>query len=603
MRADIGKLTVLGTIGENDIDDRILSSSSSSSSDASALAYEPFDSNEEDSSDKNDVDVHEPNSTDADQEQKRLEYFIRCFELVRTIDQDGEKIIAEDSKEEENNSELQVEGSQQCRPKTNSLSLASDALFNDPTVLKALRLSLNCPGGLAEGLDPTIALYIKLFEFAQMQRHKKYGIRPYGVFGLFRNLSDIRSDLLWAQDAIHRRQTNKPYVSWADYYRKENSTLTFPYFTVFLIVISLIMMILAFDRNKWNVEPLNVNPLIGPTPEVLLGLGALEGKLMVETQQWWRLVTPMFLHGGIIHLVINLACIAVLGKCIERSHGFLRTGALFTISAVGGNMVSVLMQPGYVLVGASGGIFGLMGLCVADIILNWRLLFLIFDQRPDVIAGRLQMMDKEEDNGNGRGKKCWCYPNNYNFCTRFVCGLFLCLDILLNSAVGFTPLVDNFAHLGGLFYGFLFSLSSLKQLPLGFIDHAQQNAPVLLLCHKMRQLFLRFFGTVCAAMLLMVSAVLVSQSTGQHSPCLSCRYISCIPFPFWVSEEKRWWSCDICRGVYAAIYKWEDQTYYGKLEMYCPQGYVKDVDIFDMQYQDFSVLEDDLESICQRECE
>lgn len=164
--------------------------------------------------------------------------------------------------------------------------------------------------------------------------------------------------------------------------------------------------------------------------------------------------------------------------------------------------------------------------------------------------------------------------------------------------------MDNFAHLGGLVYGFLLTLSTVEQLPLGFVDQAQQSSPVFHICHKLRQLFLRFFGFISAAMLIMISVVLVSQSTGLYSPCLSCRYMSCIPFPFWVSEEKRWWNCDACTGVYVDnIYMRNGSPYFTELEMHCPQGYLKTIDIYNLRYQNYEALEDDFDVICQRECE
>jgi hypothetical protein len=268
-------------------------------------------------------------------------------------------------------------------------------------------------------------------------------------------------------------------------------------------------------------------------------------------------------------------------------------------------MISALMQPAFVLVGASGGIFGLMGMCVADTVLNWRLLFLIFDQRPAVLAGRLQNMDDEEsrDNESTIGEKLVGCSSNYNLYMRFVCGTLLCLDIFINSIVGFTPLVDNFAHLGGMAYGFLFSLSFLTQLPLGFVDPAQQRAPMIRFCQKVQIVTLRFFGTICVTVLLIVSSVLISESNGLYSPCLPCRYMSCVPFPFWVSEDKRWWNCDVCDGVYAQAYQWKGSTIINNLQMHCPQGYTKEIDISGLLYRDFDAVDEDLEIICRRECE
>jgi membrane associated rhomboid family serine protease len=65
-----------------------------------------------------------------------------------------------------------------------------------------------------------------------------------------------------------------------------------------------------------------------------------------------------------------------IGGAVEQSHGFASATVLFIIPAVGGNILSAICLPQYISVGASGGIFGLIGGCLADITLNWNLLFL-----------------------------------------------------------------------------------------------------------------------------------------------------------------------------------------------------------------------------------
>jgi hypothetical protein len=99
------------------------------------------------------------------------------------------------------------------------------------------------------------------------------------------------------------------------------------------------------------------------------------------------------------------------------------------------------MQPGFILVGSSGGLFGLMGICVADIVLNWKVLFLVFCN--------------EDGSPVSWSVKCCAV-------------IWLVLDLMANAIIGFTPFVDNFAHMGGLAYGFFISLTVLQCLPLSF---------------------------------------------------------------------------------------------------------------------------------------
>ena len=64
-----------------------------------------------------------------------------------------------------------------------------------------------------------------------------------------------------------------------------------------------------------------------------------------------------------------------IGKAVEQCHGFAAAAILFIIPAVGGTILSAIFLPEYISVGASGGIFGLIGACIADICINWSLLF------------------------------------------------------------------------------------------------------------------------------------------------------------------------------------------------------------------------------------
>ena len=84
----------------------------------------------------------------------------------------------------------------------------------------------------------------------------------------------------------------------------------------------------------------------------------------------------MILHAGVVHYLINMFAMWFIGAAVEQSHGTVSTTILFLIPGVGGNILSAIFLPQYISVGASGGIFGLIGGCIADITLNWKLLFI-----------------------------------------------------------------------------------------------------------------------------------------------------------------------------------------------------------------------------------
>jgi hypothetical protein len=64
-----------------------------------------------------------------------------------------------------------------------------------------------------------------------------------------------------------------------------------------------------------------------------------------------------------------------IGRAVEQCHGTAAAVILFVIPAVGGTILSAIFLSEYITVGASGGIFGLIGACIADICMNWSLLF------------------------------------------------------------------------------------------------------------------------------------------------------------------------------------------------------------------------------------
>ena len=82
--------------------------------------------------------------------------------------------------------------------------------------------------------------------------------------------------------------------------------------------------------------------------------------------QWWRLLSSMFLHAGLIHLGLNSYVLWIFGSEIERQIGRLTTLAVFLVTGVFAGATSFAFAPGFtVAVGASGAIFGLVGAYVA----------------------------------------------------------------------------------------------------------------------------------------------------------------------------------------------------------------------------------------------
>ena len=86
---------------------------------------------------------------------------------------------------------------------------------------------------------------------------------------------------------------------------------------------------------------------------MLVDLGALDTVLIVQYNQPWRLLTPWFLHAGIIHYLLNTLSFAVLGRMLERAHGTVKVVVIFFSAALCGSVSSALFLQ--TSVGASGG--------------------------------------------------------------------------------------------------------------------------------------------------------------------------------------------------------------------------------------------------------
>ncbi|WP_354641586.1 rhomboid family intramembrane serine protease [Kitasatospora camelliae] len=95
-----------------------------------------------------------------------------------------------------------------------------------------------------------------------------------------------------------------------------------------------------------------------PVPGLELGLAAGPG-------EWYRMVTAMFVHGGIAHIVMNMISLWVLGPPLERALGRVRFLALYLVSGLAGNALAYLVSgESLYSLGASGAIFGLLGATV-----------------------------------------------------------------------------------------------------------------------------------------------------------------------------------------------------------------------------------------------
>lgn len=112
---------------------------------------------------------------------------------------------------------------------------------------------------------------------------------------------------------------------------------------------------------------------------------------IAANNEWWRVGTAAFLHGGWLHLAFNMYVLYALGPTLERILGHSRFLILYLLAAVGGGVASYVFSPfNTVSVGASGAIFGLMGaLVVAGRRLRYDITQVLFLLGINVVIGFL----------------------------------------------------------------------------------------------------------------------------------------------------------------------------------------------------------------------
>jgi len=140
--------------------------------------------------------------------------------------------------------------------------------------------------------------------------------------------------------------------------------------------------------------------------------------------EWWRLMSAMFLHGGVDHILGNVIVLYIVGLACEHAFGGARTALVYFTSGVAGGLLSIAAGPGP-SVGASGAIFG-------------------------VIAAVVVVLYRYQDRFYVRDKRIG-----------FVLLVWAGWQILTGLA---SPFIDNFAHLGGLAGGALATLALRPRL-------------------------------------------------------------------------------------------------------------------------------------------
>lgn len=80
--------------------------------------------------------------------------------------------------------------------------------------------------------------------------------------------------------------------------------------------------------RRFAFEPFGENPLLGPSAKTLVRMGALEAELVTKAHEGCRLLSTMWLHAGVLHVMGSVLGIMLLGIPLERQLGFVKVGFL-----------------------------------------------------------------------------------------------------------------------------------------------------------------------------------------------------------------------------------------------------------------------------------
>ncbi|KAF2723744.1 rhomboid-domain-containing protein [Polychaeton citri CBS 116435] len=355
----------------------------------------------------------------------------------------------------------------------------------------------------------------------------------------------------------------------------------------FLSTVQLIIFIVELVRNgTLTGSPIEIhpsfNPMVGPSPYVLINMGAryqpcmhnmagvqdsstlitwpcpnatsttgssvscslselcgfsgvpnpkLNGSLSDKPapNQWWRFIVPIFLHAGFIHIGFNLLLQLTLGRDIEKLIGPIRFVVVYFASGIfgfvlGGNFAA----SGIASTGASGSLFGLLAIVLIDLLYTWR----TRDSPWKDLA-------------------------------------FLILDVCIAFVLGLLPGLDNFSHIGGFLMGLVLGICILRSPPAfrarsiqyttpfnpapgsgpdsprhegrhdassfegeglrGFI-----KSPVEFFKHRRGVWWIWWLVRVAALLGVLVGFILLIKNFYQwRTGCSWCKYLSCLPVKNW----------------------------------------------------------------------
>jgi membrane associated rhomboid family serine protease len=135
--------------------------------------------------------------------------------------------------------------------------------------------------------------------------------------------------------------------------RDENPTATFPLFTILLIVANIAVFVYQVSLGPVNMQPFVERMAVIPS-DISHGFPASESL---------TLVTSLFLHGGVLHLIFNMLFLWIFGNNIEDALGHLQFVCFYVLCGIAASLTHIFLHASseVPVVGASGAISGVLG--------------------------------------------------------------------------------------------------------------------------------------------------------------------------------------------------------------------------------------------------
>ncbi|ORX76910.1 rhomboid-domain-containing protein [Anaeromyces robustus] len=201
----------------------------------------------------------------------------------------------------------------------------------------------------------------------------------------------------------------------------------------------------------------------------ICGFGLEEGE---TPNQWFRFFTAIFLHGGIIHLILNLIFQIRTGVQMEKDFGTWRIMIIYLASGIFGFVFGGPYAGVSNSVGCSGSLYGLLACLLLDLIENWKI---IVKPKKDLIK--------------------------------------LIIVIIISLGFGLIPNIDNFSHVGGFITGILTGLIFMPSIIFSKKDL------------KIKRILMLISIFILVFMYIMV----FEQFYAKTKKCSWCHYINCLP--------------------------------------------------------------------------